>query len=151
MNLFYTMAEWLKDFASDVWGWIGACVGVVLSFWTGLPALAQAVMIVQAADIVTGLACAVLGKSQKSESGKVSSRAMLEGIIKKGAEWLVVLVCIYAGTPLGMEGVGTAAMTYVIATELVSLLENFELLGLNVPLLRTILDVAHGGKNTDKK
>lgn len=149
MNLFYTMAEWLKDFASDVWGWIGACVGVVLSFWTGLPALAQAVMIVQAADIVTGLACAVLGKSQKSESGKVSSRAMLEGFIKKGAEWLVVLVCIYAGTPLGMEGVGTAAMTYVIATELVSLLENFELLGLNVPLLKTILDVAHGAN--DKK
>lgn len=147
MNLFYKMAAWAVDFITDVWGWIGACVGVVLSLWTGLPALAQAVVIVQAADIVTGLACAVLGKSQKSESGKVSSRAMLEGIIKKGAEWLVVLVCIYAGTPLGMEGVGTAAMTYVIATELVSLLENFELLGLNVPLLKTILDVAHGNRD----
>ena len=144
MNLFYKMAAWAVDFFTDVWGWLGACVGVVIGFWTGLPALGQAVLIVQGADILTGLACAVLGRSQKSESGKVSSRVMLEGIIKKGAEWLVVLVCIYAGAPLGMDGVGTMAMTYVIATELVSLLENFELLGLNVPLLKTILDVAHG-------
>ena len=146
MNLFYKMAAWAGDFFTDVWGWLGACVGVVIGFWTGLPALGQAVLIVQGADILTGLACAVLGKSQKSESGKVSSRVMLEGIIKKGAEWLVVLVCIYAGAPLGMDGVGTMAMTYVIATELVSLLENFELLGLDVPLLKTILDVAHGDK-----
>ena len=122
MNLFYKMAAWAIDFFTDVWGWIGACVGVVIGFWTGLPALGQAVLIVQGADILTGLACAVLGRSQKSESGKVSSRVMLEGIIKKGAEWLVVLVCIYAGAPLGMDGVGTMAMTYVIATELVSLL-----------------------------
>lgn len=149
MRLFHTMVEWAVDFFTDVWGWIGACVGMVISFWTGLPSLAQAVLIVQAADVVTGLACAVLGKSQKSESGKVSSRVMLEGIVKKGAEWLIVLVCIYTGTPLGMEGIGTAAMTYVIATELVSLLENLDLLGLEVPLLRTILDVAHGGKEIE--
>ena len=149
MNLFYKMAAWAIDFFTDVWGWIGACVGVVIGFWTGLPALGQAVLIVQGADILTGLACAVLGRSQKSESGKVSSRVMLEGIIKKGAEWLVVLVCIYAGAPLGMDGVGTMAMTYVIATELVSLLENFELLGLNVPLLKTILDVAHGKQDRE--
>lgn len=151
MNLFYKMAAWAVDFFTDVWGWLGACVGVVIGFWTGLPALGQAVLIVQGADILTGLACAVLGKSQKSESGKVSSRVMLEGIIKKGAEWLVVLVCIYAGAPLGMDGVGTMAMTYVIATELVSLLENFELLGLDVPLLKTILDVAHGSSENKEK
>ena len=150
MNLLNSMVAWAADFFTDVWGWIGACVGMVISFWTGLPALGQAVLIVQVADILTGLACAVLGKSQKSESGKVSSRVMLEGIIKKGAEWLVVLVCIYAGTPMGMEGVGTMAMTYVIATELVSLLENLNLLGMDVPLLRTILDVAHGSKDTEE-
>ena len=150
MKLFHTMVEWAGDFLTDVFGWFGACVGLVIGFWTGLPALGQAVLIVQCADILTGLACAMLGKSQKSESGKVSSRVMLEGIIKKGAEWLIVLVCIYTGTPLGMEGIGTAAMTYVIATELVSLLENLALLGLDVPLLHTILDVAHGGHDENK-
>lgn len=145
MKLFDTMMTWLQTFFTDIWGWFGACVGLVISLWTGMPALGRGILIVQGADILSGLSCALLGRSQKSESGKVSSRVMLEGMIKKGAEWLIVLVCVYTGTPLGMEGICSAAMTYVIATELVSLLENLALLGLDVPLLRTILDVAHGG------
>lgn len=150
MKLLQTMMTWMQEFLTDVWGWIGACVGLVISIWTGMPALGRGILIVQGADILSGLACAMLGKSQKSESGKVSSRAMLEGLIKKGAEWLIVLVCVYTGTPLGMEGICSAAMTYVIATELVSLLENLALLGLDVPLMHTILDVAHGGYGEEK-
>lgn len=150
MELLGKMGVWLADFCTDVWGWFGAAVGVLLGWWTGAPALGQAVLIAQIADIVTGVVCAWLGKSQKSTSGKISSRVMLEGVVKKGMEWLIVLVCVYAGTPLGMEGIGTAAMTYVLATELVSLLENLQLLGFDVPLLQTILDVAHGGKDTEE-
>jgi len=150
MKLLNTMTQWAGDFLTDVWGWIGGCVGLVIGIWTGLPALGQGVLIAQAADVLTGLACAMLGKSQKSESGKISSKAMLEGVVRKGAEWLIVLVCIYTGTPLGMEGIGTAAMTYVIATELVSLLENLSLLGMDVPLMHTILDVAHGNQPRDR-
>lgn len=151
MKLLNTMMTWVQSFLTDIWGWFGACVGMVLGLWTGMPALGRGILIVQGADIASGLCCALLGKSQKSESGKVSSRAMLEGMIKKGAEWLIVLVCVYTGTPLGMEGICSAAMTYVIATELVSLLENLALLGLDVPLLRTILDVAHGGHGEEAK
>ena len=150
MKILSAMAAWVQGFITDVWGWIGACVGMVIGLWTGMPALARGILIVQGADVLSGLACALLGKSEKSESGKVSSRVMLEGMIKKGAEWLIVLVCVYTGTPLGMEGICSAAMTYVIATELVSLLENMALLGLDVPLLKTILDVAHGGQGTQR-
>lgn len=151
MRMLNTMLEWAQKFFTDIWGWLGAGVGLVISLWMGMPALGRGILIVQGADILSGLACAILGKSPKSESGKVSSRAMLEGMIKKGAEWLIVLVCVYTGTPLGMEGICSAAMTYVIATELVSLLENLALLGLNVPLLETILDVAHGGYSEEAK
>ena len=35
-----------------------------------------------------------------------------------------------------------SAMTYMIATELVSLLENLSLFGLEAPVLRKLLDVA---------
>lgn len=150
MKLLNTMMTWMQGFLTNIWGWFGACVGIVLSLWTGMPALGRGILIVQCADILSGLSCALLGKSQKSESGKVSSRVMLEGMIKKGAEWLIVLVCVYTGTPLGMEGICSAAMTYVIATELVSLLENLALLGLDVPVLQTILDVAHGGREGEK-
>lgn len=151
MKILSGMMAWIQGFITDVWGWIGACVGMVLSLWTGIPALGKGILIVQGADILSGLACALLGKSEKSESGRVSSKVMLEGMIKKGAEWLIVLVCVYTGTPLGMEGICSAAMTYVIATELVSLLENMALLGLDVPLLQTILDVAHGGHGGESR
>ncbi len=146
MKVIQMIRRWAADFFTDAAGWCGAAVGLIVSVWTGLPALAQAALIVQAADVITGFCCALLGVSGKSENGHVSSRAMLEGVIRKGAEWLIVLVCVYTGAPLGMEGLSGAAMTYVIATELVSLLENFALLGLDVPLLHTLLDVAHGQK-----
>lgn len=149
MKLAQTMGKWTVDFLTDVWGWVGAGVGLLISVWAGMPDLARGILIVQGADILSGLACALLSKSQKSPSGRISSKVMLEGLIKKGAEWLIVLVCVYTGTPLGMEGICSAAMSYVIATELVSLAENFSLLGLDVPLLRAILDVAHGGKDAD--
>ncbi len=111
--------------------------------WDGsrLP-LAQALLIVQGADILTGLLCAVTGKSRKTESGKVSSGALLMGVMKKGLEWLVVGVCVSVGNGLGVTSVCGAAMTYMIATELVSLIENLEIFGLNVPLLGKLLDVA---------
>ncbi len=106
-------------------------------------------MIVQGADIVTGLLCAVTGKSRKTESGKVSSGALLMGVMKKGLEWLVVGVCVSVGNGLGMTSVCGAAMTYMIATELVSLIENLEIFGLNVPLLGKLLDVAQGEKKEE--
>lgn len=144
MEFIRMMRDWAQQLATNLVAWLGAAAGMVIGVWAGLSALAQAVLIVQAADVITGLCCALLGKSHKSESGTMSSRAMLEGMIKKGAEWLIVLVCTYAGTPLGMEGVAPAAMTYVIAAEVVSLLENLSLLGISSPALESILDVAHG-------
>ena len=91
--------------------WIGAAIGAALAWWTGLPPLAQALLIVQGADIVTGLLCAVTGKSRKTESGKVSSGTLLMGVMKKGLEWLVVGVCVSVGNGLGMTSVCGAAMT----------------------------------------
>lgn len=127
-----------------VFNWIGAAVGAVIAWYTGLPALAQALLIVQGADILTGLLCALTGKSDKSASGRVSSGALVMGLVKKGLEWLVVLICVVVGHALGVESVSGAAMTYMMATELVSLIENLSLFGLDVPLLQKLLDVAHG-------
>ena len=93
-----------------------------------------------------GLLLALTGRSPKSESGRVSSRALSAGVVKKGLEWLVVGICIHVGGALEMNGIGGAAMTYMIATELVSLLENLQIFGLDIPVLRRILDVAQGGK-----
>ena len=122
----------MKGVKPNVVNWIGALIGAALAWWTGLPPLAQALL------------CAVTGKSRKTESGKVSSGALLMGVMKKGLEWLVVGVCVSVGNGLGVTSVCGAAMTYMIATELVSLIENLEIFGLNVPLLGKLLDVAQG-------
>lgn len=132
-----------------VFSWIAAAIGFVAAWWTGLPALAQALLIVQAADILTGLLCALTGKSTKTESGRINSSVLAMGVVKKGLEWLVVLICVYVGSAVGMENVSGAAMTYMIATELVSLLENLQIFGLDIPLLRRILDIAQGGDEDD--
>lgn len=134
----------------SVFSWIAAAIGFVAAWWTGLPALAQALLIVQAADILTGLLCAFSGKSTKTESGRINSSVLAMGVVKKGLEWLVVLICVYVGHAIGMENVSGAAMTYMIATELVSLLENLQIFGLDIPMLRKILDIAQGsGKDDD--
>ena len=79
----------------------------------------------------------------------VTAGALLMGVMKKGLEWLVVGVCVSVGNGLGMTSVCGAAMTYMIATELVSLIENLEIFGLNVPLLGKLLDVAQGEKKEE--
>lgn len=121
---------------------LGAAVGAAAAWFTGLSAIAQALLVAQAGDVLTGVLCALLGRSKKSESGKVSSRALAMGMVKKGLEWLVVLICTYVGAALEMKGVAGAAMTYMIASELVSLMENLSTFGLNVPVLEKLLDIA---------
>ena len=125
--------EVVQGVKPNIISWISAVIGAALVWWTGLPPLGQALLIVQGADILTGLLCAVTGKSKKTM-----------GVMKKGLEWLVVGVCVSVGGALGMESVCGAAMTYMIATEMVSLVENLEIFGLNVPLLGKLLDVAQG-------
>ena len=143
------MTEAAKGLRPSVVKWMGAAAGWAAAWWAGLPAIAQALLTVQGADVLTGLLLALTGRSPKSESGRVSSRALSAGVVKKGLEWLAVCICMNVGTALGMEGIGGAAMTYMIATELVSLMENLEAFGLDIPVLRTILDVAQGKRERD--
>lgn len=126
---------------SGIVSWIGAVIGFVAAWWTGLPPLVQALIGVQAADIITGILCALFGKSEKSETGRLSSSAMAMGVAKKGLEWLVVWVCMDVGVAVGLANVSGAALAYMIATEFVSLMENLKLFGLDIPLLSKVLDV----------
>ena len=130
---------------------LGAAAGALFAWFTGLTPIAQALLIVQGADVLTGLLLALQGKSSKSASGKVSSSALSEGVVKKGLEWLVVGVCVFVGGALDMQGISGAAMTYMIATELVSLMENLSAFGLKIPMLEQMLDIAQGtGEHTDR-
>ena len=143
------VTEATRGLRPSVIKWMGAAAGWAAAWWAGLPAIAQALLMVQAADVLTGVLCALTGKSPKSESGRVSSRALSAGVVKKGLEWLAVCICVNVGGALEMAGIGGAAMTYMIATEMVSLIENLSIFGLDIPVLRRILDVAQGGQTQE--
>jgi len=129
---------------------LGAAAGALFTWFTGLTPIAQALLIVQGADVLTGLLLAFQGRSSKSASGKVSSAALSGGVVKKGLEWLVVGVCVFVGGALNMQGISGAAMTYMIAAELVSLMENLSAFGLKIPMLEQMLDAAQGaGEKAD--
>ncbi|MBR3796926.1 MAG: phage holin family protein [Clostridia bacterium] len=152
METMMELADMIRE--TDVWTvlrpnmfrMLGAAAGALIAWFSGLPAIAQALLIVQGADILTGFLAAVMGKSPKTETGKVSSKALTMGMIKKGLEWLVVLICVYVGAAVEMQGIAGAAMTYMMTAELVSLMENLNLFGLDVPVLHTMLDAAQKGQ-----
>ncbi len=121
---------------------LGAGAGALLAWFSGLSPIAQALLLVQGADVLTGLLAAMMGRSPKTQTGKVSSGALTMGMIKKGLEWLVVLIAVYVGAALEMQGIAGAAMTYMMAAELVSLMENLNLFGLDIPVLHAMLDAA---------
>ena len=143
------MTETGQEIHLSVIKWVSAAAGWAAAWWAGLPAIAQALRLVQAADVLTGVLCALTGKSPKSDSGRVSSKALSSGVVKKGLEWLAVCIGVNVGGALEMAGIGGAAMTYMIATEMVSLIENLSIFGLDIPVLRRILDVAQGGQTQE--
>ncbi len=134
--------EALSSVKPDAAKLLGAAAGAVCTWFAGLSPIARALLIVQGADVLTGVLLAVQGKSTKSESGRISSGALTTGLIKKGLEWLVVFICLAVGEGLNVQGISGAAMTYMIATEMVSLMENLSVYGLNIPMLQRLLDVA---------
>jgi len=86
-------------------------------------------------DYLTGLICAWRGKSPKTESGGVSSKAGFDGLLKKGIIMLVVLTATLLDRATAMENslFQTAAAAYYIANEGISILENSALMGVPYP------------------
>jgi toxin secretion/phage lysis holin len=86
-----------------------------------------------AADYLTGVLVALLWKSPKSESGKLSSKAGFKGICKKVA----ILFAVWIGTLLdaatGAKYIRTAIVLFYIGNEGLSLIENLGLMGVPYP------------------
>lgn len=141
----------------DVLKWIsaaiGAVVGAVGGAWTGALTCLLAMNIV---DYVSGLVCAALGRSVKTEGGRLSSAAGFVGLAKKMFIWVLILVATLVdryviGTG---ESCQTAAALFYIANEALSIIENCALMGLPVPsflrkLLEVLRDTADQGEDTE--
>ena len=89
--------------------------------------------VMMAADFLTGLLCAMLGKSCKSKNGTFTLPEFLRGILRKILMLFVIFLAALLDDLVHLQGVlqGTAVWFYV-ANEGISVTEN--LMGMGVPI-----------------
>ena len=137
-----------------------AICGAVASYFTGLPPLIWVLICVMCLDYITGLICGWKGISPKTDSGKLSSKAAFEGLLKKAVIILVVFLAALLDRAVTMgAGVEFAAVTgatclWFIASEGLSVIENAAALGVKIPsalrkALEIMQDKSEGGDASD--
>ena len=119
----------------------GAVLGAFISLAGGWDTALQALVVFMILDYLTGvIVAAVFHASKKTESGKLSSVAGLKGIAKKVLMLFMVVAGQYADVVLGIDYFRTAVIIALIANELISLIENAGLAGIEVPILSKAVD-----------
>lgn len=125
-----------------------AAMGAVMGIFGGWSPLLTVLLICNAIDYVSGLICAAMGRSDKTESHGLSSKVGFFGLAKKGFIWVIILLATVLDYVLH-EQLGTQAMMFqtaagcfYISMEGISILENAALMDVPLPgFLRKALDV----------
>ena len=116
-------------------------VGIVGSFIAGLfggwDASMVTLLLFMGVDYITGLAVAACGKSQKSDTGRLSSKIGWRGLAKKCVSLLLVLVAARLDITLGTTYIRDAVCIAFVVNELISITENAGLLGVPLPGILT--------------
>lgn len=112
-------------------GVAGAIAGLFGEWNTMLTIL----VVMMAADYISGWIVAWCGKSPKTESGGLSSKVGFIGLAKKGFIMLLVLVATMLDRAIGggTSIFQSSLVLYYIANEGLSVLENAALLGVRFP------------------
>ena len=120
-----------------------AAAGAIISFFTGIPVIMWVLIGMMTLDYITGLITGALGVSNKTEGGKLSSRAAFEGLVKKGVVMMLVLLAVLVdvavanSSGMSFNAVTGATCLWFIASEGVSVIENAAELGVPVPAILT--------------
>lgn len=109
--------------------------GAAAGFLGGWNALLTALAVLMALDYATGVAVACRGRSPKSDTGGVSSRAGFDGLLRKGFIIIIVLLATMLDRAIDNGGMvfQTASTCYYIANEGLSIVENALLMDVPVP------------------
>lgn len=101
------------------------------------------------ADVITGLRKAYMGKSEKSSKGYLDSQVMREGGIRKILVFVVIYVATVTGQLVNPDSpiIRNLTISYYIATEALSVLENTAICGIKLP--KPLIDALESLKNED--
>jgi len=130
----------MAAYAESLKAWLAQAViffRAVFGDWKGIQLLCAMML----ADVATGFLRGALGKSDKTETGRLSVQATARGLMRKMLMLLVVYLSAMLDSFAGLDGVlrGTANWFY-IGNEGLSVLENLMHLGVPVPgRLRALL------------
>lgn len=137
---------------------IAAIGGAIASFFTGLPPIIWVLIAVMSIDYITGILCALMGKSPNTETGGLSSKMAFKGLLKKALIILVVLLAalldkaVSMGTGVTFEAVAGATCLWFIASEGFSILENAAAMGIPIPkILLQALEIMRSKGNVPEK
>ena len=125
---------------TDVAIGIGGGIASVLGGWDWILTVLIAFMI---ADYLSGIIVAGIGKSEKSETGGLSSKVGVQGIARKGLMLLVVLGAALLDRVVSGDGtmIRDAVCWFYVANEGISLMENLSLAGVPFPrILQRLFD-----------
>ena len=94
-------------------------------------------------DLITGtIVSAVWHKSSKTKSGKLSSRVMFKGIVKKILTLVIVVIAYQLDILLGINIIRYIVIITLIIEEILSIIETITLTGLKVPtIISKALDI----------
>lgn len=124
----------MKEWVCTVAGTIG---GLIAGLFGGWDAAMLSLLIFMGVDYLTGLIVAASGKSPKSEGGGLSSKIGWRGLAKKCVSLLLVLVAAQLDNVLGIDYVRAGVCIGFMCNELISILENAGLMGVNLPEVLT--------------
>lgn len=112
-----------------------AAAGSIAGAFGGWDTLLTVLMGMMAADYVSGVVVAVMGRSSKTAYGGLSSKVGAVGLAKKGLMLLVVLVAAMLDRAMGADHAvcRDAVCWFYVANEGLSLLENLSLAGVPFP------------------
>ncbi|MDO5022443.1 MAG: phage holin family protein [Eubacteriales bacterium] len=94
----------------------------------------KAMFLLMALDLITGLLCAFLGKSNSSESGLFSSREMYMGLSRKLMMTVMVIAASTLDNMLNLNDISRSAVIgFYCVNETLSIVENAAVLGVPFP------------------
>lgn len=121
----------IKEFVGIIFAAAATAITALFGAHTGIMKILMIFMVV---DYITGLIVAgIFKKSQKTENGAIESRASLKGLFRKGMMILIVYIALQVDLLIGEDYLTMATIYFFIANELISLIENFGLMGVPFP------------------
>ena len=111
---------------------VGGTIATVLGGWDWILTVFLCFM---AVDYLSGVMVGLMGKSPKSETGGLSSKTGLQGLLRKG---LMIMVVLLAALLDRAAGTGTTVVRdlvcwFYIANEGISIMENLTIAGVPFP------------------